>query len=307
MIIAPGPRIGKSFRNEPQFALKIPFCWWWNWSFSKNRFVKGAQILLFLNDMSVAKRFLAQGCLVWIAHCKAEAPAHWSSWPWHGSWLDLIKVSSAAFHICFPLPLMAPHPCLAQSIKRTEWICGYSELNKWAIKTGGCTTSSHQCLFWCPQMSPGKNNVSARIKGFQGCAVAVVQELRDVCVSCWARNLSFISREAIKPLMAFHHCFLTGIDGGRLRTHHNRNPGGSGVLLRRRLPSAVSQQEPRRILWPRGNGAFLPCWRQAIACADSITSTSVDEDAWEKTDNPDRCYRTASAHRDLGTLWGGFP
>lgn len=157
-------------------------------------------------------------------------------------------------------------------------------------------------------MSPGKNNVSARIKGFQGCAVAVVQELRDICVSCWEINLtSFISREAIKPLMDFHRCFLTGIDGGRLRSHHNRNPGGSGVLLRRRLPSAVPQQEPRWILRPRGNGAFLPCWHQAIACAASIASTLVYEATWKKTDNPDRCYHTASVCKDLGTLRGGFP
>ena len=49
-----------------------------------------------------------------------------------------------------------------------------------------------------------------------------------------------------------------GADPARLRRDHDRDPPGARVLLRRGLPPAVSRQESRRLLRPRGHRRELP-------------------------------------------------
>lgn len=49
----------------------------------------------------------------------------------------------------------------------------------------------------------------------------------------------------------------TGSVGAWFRPDHHGHPGGTDLLLRGGLPPAVPEQEPRRVLRPRGHRSVL--------------------------------------------------
>ena len=53
--------------------------------------------------------------------------------------------------------------------------------------------------------------------------------------------------------------YQRAVVAGRLRSDHDRDPAGAGVLLRRGLPPAVPVQESRRVLRPRRHRRVVPC------------------------------------------------
>ena len=57
---------------------------------------------------------------------------------------------------------------------------------------------------------------------------------------------------------AVARCVSGAADGGGLRTDHDRDRAGAGVLLRRGLPPAVPREESARILRARRHGCQLP-------------------------------------------------
>ncbi|XP_015476455.1 mitochondrial peptide methionine sulfoxide reductase isoform X1 [Parus major] len=86
------------------------------------------------------------------------------------------------------------------------------------------------------------------------------------------QNISF---EQLLKVFWENHDPTQGADEGRFWPHHDGDPGGSRVLLRRGISPAVPQQESRRLLRPGRDGGFLPHRPQDIACARSTTSSSL--------------------------------
>lgn len=171
--------------------------------------VKRAQMFLFPTDISGAQISYQNSSrheAVWagrdiskLRHLPGEVLR-----PLQGRQPGSIKVCSAASHICFPLLLMAPHPRLVWLIKRRERMCGQSKLNKWAIKTGGRTTSSRWRALWCLQCVLAKLR-AGEDKGLSGmCYNCGPSTERCLWLPLRGNLMSGIGRGANKPLMALH-------------------------------------------------------------------------------------------------------
>lgn len=64
--------------------------------------------------------------------------------------------------------------------------------------------------------------------------------------------------QTLCPAPSPHGAFLSaGSFAARLWPDHDRHPGGTDLLLRGGLPPAVPEQEPRRVLRPRGHWSVL--------------------------------------------------
>ncbi|XP_070112875.1 mitochondrial peptide methionine sulfoxide reductase isoform X2 [Equus asinus] len=66
-----------------------------------------------------------------------------------------------------------------------------------------------------------------------------------------------ISFEELLKVFWENHDPTQGSFRARLWPDHDRHPGGTNFLLRRGLPPAVPEQEPRRVLRPRGHRSVL--------------------------------------------------
>lgn len=175
--------------------------------------VKRAQMFLFPTDISGAQISYQNSSwheAVWagrdvskLRHLPGEVLR-----PLQGRQPGSIKVCSAASHICFPLLLMAPHPRLVWLIKRRERMCGQSKLNKWAIKTGGRTTSSRWRVLWCLQCVPAKLR-AGEDKGLSGmCYNCGPSTERCLWLLLRGNLMSGIGRGANKPLKWLSMLFL---------------------------------------------------------------------------------------------------
>ncbi|XP_029794414.1 mitochondrial peptide methionine sulfoxide reductase isoform X3 [Suricata suricatta] len=67
-----------------------------------------------------------------------------------------------------------------------------------------------------------------------------------------------ISFEELLKVFWENHDPTQGSFGARLWAYHDRHPGAADFLLRRGLPPAVPEQEPRWVLWPGGHRRVLP-------------------------------------------------